>query len=105
MDSPTRKRNPKRTDAGSASECFAATQDLLALRGNPQDSVPAVHVAGTAGKGSTSMYVDAGLRAHGFTTGLFTSPHIVGEALRATGAQRPCDSQAPGVGPSRGCAQ
>lgn len=45
--------------------------------GNPQDSFQIVHVAGTNGKGSTAAFVEAGLRAAGRTTGLFTNPHLV----------------------------
>jgi dihydrofolate synthase / folylpolyglutamate synthase len=43
---------------------------------NPQDSFKIIHVAGTNGKGSTSLKVAAGLQALGYKTGLFTSPHI-----------------------------
>ena len=49
---------------------------LLAL-GNPQNRFPAVHVAGTNGKGSVSAMMAGVLRAHGFRTGLYTSPHLV----------------------------
>ena len=44
--------------------------------GNPQDSFKIIHVAGTNGKGSTSLKIAAGLQALGYKTGLFTSPHI-----------------------------
>ena len=36
-----------------------------------------IHVAGTNGKGSTSAMIEAGLRAAGVRTGLFTSPHLI----------------------------
>jgi dihydrofolate synthase/folylpolyglutamate synthase len=45
--------------------------------GNPQNSFRSFHIAGTNGKGSTCTYLDAMLRGCGFTTGLYTSPHIV----------------------------
>ncbi len=45
--------------------------------GNPQDYCPAFHIAGTNGKGSTCAYIESILRNAGFTTGLFTSPHLV----------------------------
>jgi dihydrofolate synthase/folylpolyglutamate synthase len=35
-----------------------------------------VHVAGTNGKGSTCAMLESALRAAGFRTGLFTSPHL-----------------------------
>jgi len=44
---------------------------------NPQRAFRVVHVAGTNGKGSTCAMIEAGLRASGVRTGLFTSPHLV----------------------------
>jgi dihydrofolate synthase/folylpolyglutamate synthase len=49
---------------------------VLAALGNPQDQLHFVHVAGTNGKGSTCAMIEAGLRADGRRTGLFTSPHL-----------------------------
>ncbi len=50
---------------------------LCALLGNPQDSFPIVHVAGTNGKGSTASMIAAGLTAAGARTGLYTSPYLI----------------------------
>jgi dihydrofolate synthase / folylpolyglutamate synthase len=50
---------------------------LLEALGNPQRQFRVVHVAGTNGKGSTCAMIDAGLRAAGIRTGLFTSPHLI----------------------------
>jgi dihydrofolate synthase/folylpolyglutamate synthase len=50
---------------------------VLSALGNPQRSYRIVHVAGTNGKGSTCAMIDAGLRAAGVRTGLFTSPHLI----------------------------
>jgi dihydrofolate synthase / folylpolyglutamate synthase len=50
---------------------------LLTALGDPQRSFRSVHVAGTNGKGSTCAMIDAGLRAAGVRTGLFTSPHLL----------------------------
>lgn len=36
-----------------------------------------IHVAGTNGKGSVCAIVDSICRAHGYDTGLFTSPHLI----------------------------
>jgi dihydrofolate synthase / folylpolyglutamate synthase len=44
--------------------------------GAPQARVPAVHIAGTNGKGSCAAMTDSILRAAGWRTGLFTSPHL-----------------------------
>ena len=49
---------------------------LLALLGNPEQNYPSLHVAGTKGKGSTSALVAAALKAGGYKTGLYTSPHL-----------------------------
>jgi dihydrofolate synthase/folylpolyglutamate synthase len=50
---------------------------VLEALGNPQRACRHVHVAGTNGKGSTCAMIEAGLRAAGERTGLFTSPHLV----------------------------
>ena len=49
---------------------------VLEALGRPQDECRFVHVAGTNGKGSTCAMIEAGLRADGRRTGLFTSPHL-----------------------------
>jgi len=50
---------------------------LLQELGNPQQACRWVHVAGTNGKGSTCAMIEAGLRAAGVRTGLYTSPHLI----------------------------
>jgi len=55
---------------------------LLDLLGNPQDSYPVIHVAGTKGKGSVSALTASALRAAGYRTGFYTSPHLVDFAER-----------------------
>ncbi len=49
---------------------------LLDALGSPHRAGRLVHVAGTNGKGSTSAMIEAGLRAAGVRTGLYTSPHL-----------------------------
>ena len=49
---------------------------LLDCLGNPQDSLRVVHVAGTKGKGSTATMIASALTAAGYSTGLYTSPHL-----------------------------
>jgi len=49
---------------------------LLALLDHPEERLPAVHIAGTKGKGSTSVMAAGILSAAGHRTGLFTSPHV-----------------------------
>ncbi len=51
-------------------------RELLEWLGRPQDRFRSVHIAGTKGKGSTSAMIESVLRAAGFRTGLYTSPHL-----------------------------
>jgi dihydrofolate synthase / folylpolyglutamate synthase len=44
---------------------------------HPQKSYPVIHIAGTNGKGSVGAMVESILRAGGWRTGLYTSPHMV----------------------------
>lgn len=43
---------------------------------HPEKKIPAIHVAGTNGKGSTSTMIASILEASGLKVGLFTSPHL-----------------------------
>ena len=49
---------------------------LMERLGNPHLAVPAIHVAGTKGKGSTAAMITSMLTAQGYTVGLYTSPHL-----------------------------
>ena len=49
---------------------------VLKRLGQPQDSYPTVHIAGTNGKGSVSSAVSSILGAAGYRVGLNTSPHL-----------------------------
>lgn len=62
--------------------------------GAPCRGVPAVHVVGTNGKGSTSAMVDHALRRWGRRVGLYTSPHLhrVGERVRVDGVAESDDA-------------
>ncbi|MBK9928003.1 MAG: bifunctional folylpolyglutamate synthase/dihydrofolate synthase [Anaerolineales bacterium] len=51
---------------------FALMEEL----GNPQNTYPIIHVAGTKGKGSVSALCASALRAGGYRVGLYTSPHL-----------------------------
>ncbi|MBL9216563.1 MAG: bifunctional folylpolyglutamate synthase/dihydrofolate synthase [Opitutaceae bacterium] len=50
---------------------------LVEVLGHPERSYPTIHVAGTNGKGSVSAMLESILRAAGWRTGLYTSPHLV----------------------------
>jgi len=64
-------------------------QALAEALGNPQRTFPAIHIAGTNGKGSTAAMTEAILREAGYKTGLYTSPHLisVAERIRINGQQ------------------
>ncbi len=50
---------------------------LLAVLGNPERRLPpAIHIAGTNGKGSTQAMIRAGLEAGGAKVHAYTSPHL-----------------------------
>lgn len=50
---------------------------LMESMGNPQKKYPIIHVAGTKGKGSVSALCASALKAAGYKTGLYTSPHLL----------------------------
>jgi dihydrofolate synthase/folylpolyglutamate synthase len=52
------------------------TERLLEALDNPQTSFPSVQIAGTNGKGSTAVMLEAIIRAAHLKTGLYTSPHL-----------------------------
>src|SRR3954471_2305070 len=72
-------------------------REACALLGHPERSAPALHVAGTNGKGSTCAFAEESLRAAGLRTGLYTSPHLnhFCERIRIGGApiseERACE--------------
>jgi len=71
---------------------------LLERLGNPQNHFPAIHVAGTNGKGSVASLITAILEASGMRAGLYTSPHLVHfrERFRLDG-QNPDDTLLAGL--------
>ncbi len=52
------------------------TWALMDQLNNPQDHFPAVHIAGTNGKGSVSHMIASVLQTAGYKVGLYTSPHL-----------------------------
>jgi len=52
-------------------------REFMRYLGNPQKDYKIIHVAGTKGKGSVSAFCASVLRAEGYVTGLYTSPHMV----------------------------
>jgi dihydrofolate synthase/folylpolyglutamate synthase len=52
-------------------------EELLSRFGNPHQEAKSVHIAGTKGKGSTTVMIAAALVEAGYKTGLFTKPHLI----------------------------
>lgn len=65
------------TRAKTPTKRLARMRRAMERLGNPQEKIKVIHVAGTTGKGSTCLYLESLLRAHGFKTGLTVSPHAV----------------------------
>ena len=62
----------KRVEAPSLKRMSA----LMELLGNPQHDIPAIHVTGTNGKGSTCRMLTEIIGATGLKVGSYSSPHI-----------------------------
>ncbi len=69
------ERQP-RFDYSGAALNLERMQTLLDRLGNPHRQYHIVHVAGSKGKGSICAFTEAMLRAAGYRTGLYTSPHL-----------------------------
>ncbi len=74
-------------------------QRLLRELNVPGKDQRIIHVAGTNGKGSVCAMIDSICRAHGYRTGLFTSPHLVTyrERIRVNGEMIAPDEVARGL--------
>jgi dihydrofolate synthase/folylpolyglutamate synthase len=56
---------------------LARIEKLMEVLGNPEKEMRFVHIGGTNGKGSTTSMLVSALRANGYKTGMFISPHLV----------------------------
>ena len=52
-------------------------RELASLAGNPEKELKFIHLAGTNGKGSTGAMLECVLRNLGYTTGFYSSPHLI----------------------------
>ena len=50
---------------------------ILDIMDHPERKYPVIHVAGTNGKGSTSLFLASILKEKGERVGIFTSPHLI----------------------------
>jgi dihydrofolate synthase/folylpolyglutamate synthase len=66
---------------------------LVASLGHPECAFRSVHIAGTNGKGSVTAVVDTALRAAGFRSARYTSPHLMDLSERFVVDGRPIDRQ------------
>jgi dihydrofolate synthase/folylpolyglutamate synthase len=66
-------------------------RQLAARLGHPEQAFPAIHIAGTKGKGSTAAMTASVLGAAGYRTGLYTSPHLHRLEERFVVDGQPCD--------------
>lgn len=77
----------ERIGASAYKPGLATAVSLAETFGNPHREFPAIHVAGTNGKGSTCHTLAAILQSQGYKVGLYTSPHLVDfrERMRVNG--------------------
>jgi dihydrofolate synthase/folylpolyglutamate synthase len=70
---------PKFQDKGASASNFELEHITKFCKsiGDPQNSFPSIHVAGTNGKGTTCHLLEKVYRKAGYKTGLFTSPHLL----------------------------
>lgn len=63
-------------------------EELLHRMGDPHLAAKTVHIAGTKGKGSVAAMIAQVLKASGYATGLYTSPHLhsLRERIRVDGS-------------------
>src|SRR5829696_4175078 len=63
-------------DLARAEQGLQRMRALLAALGNPHLDVPAVHIAGSKGKGSTGAFIASAAMQAGHKVGFCTSPHL-----------------------------
>jgi dihydrofolate synthase/folylpolyglutamate synthase len=66
----------QRVGASAFKKDLSNTLKLCAHLGNPQHKFKSIHIAGTNGKGSTAHALASILQEAGYSTGLYTSPHL-----------------------------
>ncbi len=97
MDFADAVRSLERTTGETISARFPGRLDrmrnLLAHVGNPERDLAAVHVGGSAGKGSTATMCAAILTAAGYKVGLHTKPHLHSVTERARIGGRPISEE------------
>lgn len=79
----------QRIGAAAYKADLSTTLDFCAHLNQPQDQFPCIHIAGTNGKGSVSHTLASVFMSAGYTTGLFTSPHLISytERIKVNGQE------------------
>lgn len=79
----------QRIGAAAYKADLSTTLDFCAHLNQPQDQFPCIHIAGTNGKGSVSHTLASVFMSAGYTTGLFTSPHLISytERIKVNGKE------------------
>ncbi len=68
-------------------------QAACAAFGNPERAFPAVHIAGTNGKGTVTAFTASIARASGMKVGVYTSPHLMRFAERINLDNQPINDE------------
>src|SRR3954452_2812944 len=63
-------------DSARADRGLQRMRQLLAELGDPHLHLPAVHIAGSKGKGSTGAFIVSAAKEAGHRVGFYTSPHL-----------------------------
>jgi dihydrofolate synthase/folylpolyglutamate synthase len=81
-------------DSARAERGLERMRKLLATLGSPHLNLPAVHIAGSKGKGSTGAFIASAATAAGHRVGFYTSPHLhrFPERLSVDGQSLPDDA-------------
>ncbi len=69
--------NEKTGAAPYSTYSLYAIRRILSYYGNPHRKIKTVHIAGTNGKGSVAFMLQSILISSGYSTGLYTSPHLL----------------------------
>jgi len=78
-----------KTGVSAANFGLKNIQRFCSLLGNPHEQFKSIHVAGTNGKGTVTLLLEAIYKAEGYKTGAFISPHLIryNERVRLNGEE------------------
>ncbi|XP_074308206.1 folylpolyglutamate synthase-like isoform X2 [Silene latifolia] len=84
----TTRSRAEKSNSGDRFDLLYDYVKILDLE-EPISKLKVIHIAGTKGKGSTCIFAESILRNCGFSTGLFTSPHLIDvrERFRINGTE------------------